>query len=130
MVLMVVGYFHVVRALVPPEAHPPLVVNAYRMLPCAISVKNFEPVSRRHPQVVQKLGRINQRQFLERPPQDVGRKLIRFLGSEELLGLLVREASNHAEYITENYALRKAESIVTKSSAMQVEQTQTVANCC
>jgi len=55
--LVIVHDLHIVRITIfPDEAYPILIVDSNAMLPPAVPFQNFQPVSGRHPQVLQRPG--------------------------------------------------------------------------
>jgi hypothetical protein len=94
--LVVVADLDVVRiAVLEPKADTPLVVDRDRELAGSISPERMQPVSGRHPEELDLLGRIDRSQLAQCPPCDIRGNSARRAGHVELLGLFVRERLDH-----------------------------------
>jgi hypothetical protein len=51
------------RSLAPFEAYPPLIIDADAVLSTTVAMQSFEPIARRHPQIVELLGRVDGKQL-------------------------------------------------------------------
>jgi hypothetical protein len=64
---MIIHDFYIVSAVLPPKkADPPLIVDADAVLPCPQSPQFFQSISRRHPEIIQRLNPVQHPQFSER----------------------------------------------------------------
>jgi len=61
-------------AFSPDETDSPLIVDADRMLPVPFASQYFEPVARRHTQIIDTPGVIEQTQFLQSHALNIRRK--------------------------------------------------------
>lgn len=84
-----------------------LVIDPDAVLLGPVPGEPFQPVPRRHPEVVERLRGIEQQQLPVRPPLHVRRQPPRPLAREDLLCLPVAQASNHAPSVT--YPVNNAE---------------------
>jgi len=94
---MVIRDFYVKGIPIPPdEAHAILIVNPNAVLPRPIPAKRFQMISRRHLQVIERDGRIQNRQFLERPAPEISRKSPALARPPQPFGFLVAETRDHS----------------------------------
>jgi hypothetical protein len=94
------------RAVRPCEANPPLIVNPYRKLSGAISLKNLQPISRQGCQISQTCRSIQSIKTNLGLPGET-RELPDMPASGKPLGTPVAEADDHHLTITLIYELRK-----------------------
>ena len=92
---MVIHNFHFVRARFPAEADPPLIVDADAVLSGATAFQRFQPVARRHPQVLQLRCRVQLQQLPAGGSLDVSWQPSRHRALEYLLRLRTCEVFNH-----------------------------------
>ena len=93
---MVIRDLYVERVPVPPdEAHAILIVDPNAVLPRPIPAKRFQMISRRHLQVIERDGRIQNRQFLERPAPEISRQSAVLARPPKSFGFLVAETRYH-----------------------------------
>src|SRR5882724_3689533 len=50
------------RSLAPFKAYPPLIVDTDAVLSTPVAMQSFEPIARRHPQIVELFGRIHSKE--------------------------------------------------------------------
>jgi hypothetical protein len=86
----------------PDETNPPLVVDADRMLALSVAFQSFEPISRRHAQIVDSPGIVQETQFAKRGILDVGRQPPAAAALPNRSGLGIPEAGEHYLLITHN----------------------------
>src|SRR5262249_58527895 len=79
----------------PTKTNPPLIIDADRVLTLAISFQGFEPVCWRHPQGVQRDGRIKHSELPSRDREYVGREALRAAAMKDSLGDIILEAADH-----------------------------------
>jgi hypothetical protein len=93
---MIVNDLNLVRVPIrPPKADPPLVVDANTVLPGAIAFELLEPVSGRHPQIVQRFSRVQSDQLAQHRSQEVGGIASHALTPEQGFGVPVGESLDH-----------------------------------
>jgi hypothetical protein len=87
-------------SVMPGKANPPLVVNAYTVLPFALSVQRFEMVARGNPQRFQIHDGVEHIQFPQGDPFD---RLELSAGTFrlELQGFLAFVACDHRQFLSE-----------------------------
>ncbi len=85
-----------VRSL-PSKADPPLLVDSNAVLPGAIAFQRFQAIARRHAQVIEAPGLIQQQELAPSHALNPGRESPRRLILEQALGLHAGEASYHLE---------------------------------
>jgi len=67
---VIVHDFHIPRrSLTPFKAYPPLIVDADAVLATPVAVQSFEPIARRHPQIVKRLCRVDGKAWLWHGPE-------------------------------------------------------------
>ena len=92
---MVVGDLHVFSARsLPSEDDAPLVINSYCMISGQIAAQQMEVVARRHPQIVQLRGRVDQAELGKRYFLNPSRQLPASLLLKNLPGLPITKATN------------------------------------
>ena len=84
-------------SVLPAKANAPLIVDANTVLARAVAFELFESVARRHTQVVELLGGINEANLAEHEPEQVGREPPDALPLKHALGISIREALDHPE---------------------------------
>lgn len=95
---MVVNEFDTVRVtLCPPEADPPLIVDADTVLPGSIPAELLEAVSGRRAQVIEGLGRIENDQLSQHHALQRTRVPPNSLTSEQPLRVAISETLDHLE---------------------------------
>jgi len=93
---VVVAELDVVRIAVDEaKTDAPLVIDRNGVLPGAVSLQRMEPIARRYAQVGELERRMDGFELPERAPRHVGRHLLGFAGSEQLLGLPIGEGFDH-----------------------------------
>jgi len=100
---MIIHDLHVVSvAIFEGETNTVLVVDSYTVLTSPVLLQLFEPISGRHPQIIQTRCRIEQRQLTFRYlPQIRRRHSLTLPRIPELLRALVREGLNHMKSVTD-----------------------------
>ncbi len=94
---MVIRNLYVKRISVPPdEAHAILIVNPNAVLSRPIPAKRFQMISRRHLQVIERDGRIQNRQFLECPASRDQPEVAALARPPQCFGFLVPETRDHS----------------------------------
>jgi len=99
---MVVEDFHVLgRAFPPDKADPPLVVDPDAVLTPAVAFQGFQPVPRRHLEILKGLGRVDHLQLparnrFNRPEPPDGLPL------KQPLGVLAAEGADHRPILTDS----------------------------
>lgn len=89
---MVAHDLDVLRPRVRPfKADTPLLVDANAVLPHSVSAELLQAVTRRHPQVIEGLGRVEYGRLAQRYPLDGGFQSSRTSSLPYLFGLLVSE---------------------------------------
>jgi hypothetical protein len=83
--------------LAPPEADPPLIVDADAMLAASVTVQDFKAVTRRNPKVVKLLCRVDGKKFGSRTALDLVRNTPNHVASEEGDRTLVGETLDHGD---------------------------------
>jgi hypothetical protein len=97
---MVVKDFHVKRVPVPPhETYAVLIVDPPAVLSGAIPAQRLQLITRRHPQVVERNGGIENRQFLKRSSLKIGRESPGLAGLPQPFRVLVSESGDHSRII-------------------------------
>jgi hypothetical protein len=84
-------------AVEPPETDSPPIVHANGVLPTAIAGESFETIPGRNAEIVQRFGRVEQRQLSEHDAMKLGRKSEHRFAVEKSRGVLVREAPDHVQ---------------------------------
>jgi|KBSSwiStaDraftv2_1062776.scaffolds.fasta_scaffold15201_5 hypothetical protein len=93
---MIVNDLDLVRVTIsPPKADPPLIVDANTVLPDAIAFELLEAVPRRHPEIVQRFGRVHGDQFAQHRPQELSGIAPNALALEQGFGIPIGEALDH-----------------------------------
>jgi hypothetical protein len=82
-------------AVSPPEADAPLIVDADAVLAGSIAPQLLQPITRRHPEILEALGGIELGELAQHDPVDDRRKPPARRPREETLGLTVGEAPDH-----------------------------------
>ena len=94
---MVVDDFHVVGFVLPPhEADAVLIVDPDAVTALALPVQRLQPVSGRHPQIIQRHGGMQQEELLECPHSQVAGNPSASPRSPKLLRIRIPEARYHA----------------------------------
>lgn len=89
---VVVDYLDVFGAsLGPGEADPPLVIDPDAVLASAVALQRFQPVARRHAEIVESHSSIQNRQFSQSRPETPRIKRPHSLALPETLGVAVPE---------------------------------------
>jgi hypothetical protein len=84
-------------ALAPSKTDPPLIVDADAIFARSLAGQLLRSVAWRTAKVFQRLGSIQDQQLPERSPLQLGGPPANGLPFEDLLGVLVPEALDHAE---------------------------------
>jgi hypothetical protein len=79
----------------PAKADAPLVVDSYTHLACSLSFQQFEAISRRITQVLDRRSGIQLAQLAERPHLHFARELAARLALPDTFGFLAVERSDH-----------------------------------
>src|ERR1700678_74539 len=82
----------------PTEADTPLLIDADTVGARPIALELLEPVSRRHPQIIECLGSIQDEQLPQRRALGALIELAHPLSSPDPLGLLIRERPQHTRH--------------------------------
>jgi len=83
--------------LAPPEADPPLIVDADAMLTASVTVQDFEAVTWRNPKIVKLLCRVDSKKFGSRTALDLVGHTPNHVASEEGDRTLVGETPDHGD---------------------------------
>ena len=78
-----------------PKADAPLVIDPDAVLTGAISFQRFEPISWRHPEIIQRLGGSHLTQLTQRHHVDPRIERRRALTTPQTLGFFAPERSDH-----------------------------------
>src|SRR6056297_563292 len=98
---MVIGDFDLIRVAVSPgKTGPPLVIDADAVLPLPVPLEPLQPVSGRHPEVVQVTGVVKHPQFATTYTLNRDRKPPGDRPVPDFLRLTIRESRNHRQTIT------------------------------
>jgi hypothetical protein len=82
-------------AILPNEAHSPLIVDPDRMLAGATAYECFEPIAGRNPQVFETRNRRQKEQFRHGSTRNFRRYAFRRRASRQRLRALVAKAADH-----------------------------------
>jgi hypothetical protein len=94
---MVVDDFHVVGFTLPPhEADAILIIDPDAVLALALAVQRLQPVSGRHPQIIQRHRGMQQEELLECPHFQIGGNPSASPRLPKLLRIRIPEARYHA----------------------------------
>ena len=97
---MIVDDFHVVGFALPPhEADAILIIDPDAVLVLALAVQQLQPVSRRHPQIIQRHRGMQQEELLECPNSHTGGNPSASPRLPKLLRIRIPEARYHAEIL-------------------------------
>jgi hypothetical protein len=77
------------------EANPPLVIDAYRMLPGSIPAQDLQPIAGRNSQIVEALRPIQEAEFDQRLVLNVARELAAPPTVPNPLGFSVSKPNDH-----------------------------------
>jgi len=91
-------------AVLPAEADPPLIVDTDIVLFLTISRESLESVTRRHPQIRQGLGRVENQELLQCGAAYVWRKPLRASTIEDPLGVQISEAPDFENSFRRSWA--------------------------
>jgi len=80
---------------IPLETHTPLIAYANAVLTAAISRELLQPIARRRPQILDRIGSIQEEQLLESGAGKRPRESSRPLTAEDLLGLSITKRLYH-----------------------------------
>jgi hypothetical protein len=81
----------------PSEADPPLLVDANAVVPSTIAFQILEPIPRRHPQITQGVGCIENDQLAESHPLGALVELPHSLPLPNAFGVVVSERPDHID---------------------------------
>jgi hypothetical protein len=84
----------------PNKADAILIVDANAVLPGPIPAQRLQLISRRHFQVIERNGRIQNRQLVESSAPQIRRKSSAFPRLPQSLGFLIPETQNHIRILT------------------------------
>jgi len=82
-------------AVLPAEANPPLIVDTDTVLTRSVTLELFQPIAGRNPQVVQCLGRVDQAEFAEHGPVELGWEAADCLAAKEPFRVAIAESLDH-----------------------------------
>ena len=86
--------------ILPTETDPPLIVDADTVLAAAITLEFLEPVPRRHPKVVERLGGVHGNELPQHHAPELRRVSPHWLTAEQAPRIPIAEALDHAQNIT------------------------------
>jgi hypothetical protein len=84
----------------PAKADPPLVIDANAVLVGAVARKRFEPVSRRHAEIVHIARGVDEQELVPSPFRDIRRDAFRDVSGEDCCGAFIGEALDHGKTVT------------------------------
>jgi hypothetical protein len=88
--------FHSIRSAVSPlETNPPPVIDADAVLTFPISLQGFQPITRRHSQIIQLPGTVQILKFAARRVLNVWRQTSRPFSAKDSFGFRTGKAENH-----------------------------------
>lgn len=97
---MIVNDLHLLWSSIRPhETDAPLVIDPDAVLTGAISFQRFEPISWRHPEIIQRLGGSHLTQLTQRHHVDPRIERRRALTTPQTLGFFAPERSDHTTRI-------------------------------
>jgi hypothetical protein len=82
-------------SLGPPETNTPLLVDADAVGTSPVSLELLEPVPRRHPQIIERLGGIENEQLSQSGTLNILGELARAPSLPDKLGFPIRERPQH-----------------------------------
>src|SRR3974390_2567104 len=82
-------------SVVPPEAEPPLIVNADTILTASVAVQSFETIAWRNPKIINFLCRVDGKKFGSRTALDLIRNVSSRVASKKCGRTFVGEAPYH-----------------------------------
>ena len=98
---MIVGDPYIQGVTVFPfETYSPLIVDSNAVLALAVPRKLFEPIPGRHSEITQRVGSVEQKEFLQGNPVNRLRELLRAFAIEKPFRLRVFKTPNHKTIIT------------------------------
>src|SRR5882757_1282333 len=83
------------RSLAPFKAYPPLIVDADAVLSTPVAMQGFEPITRRHPQIVELFGRVNGKELGSCAALNLVRHGLDRITGKQRCRALVGEALDH-----------------------------------
>src|SRR3979411_2189834 len=83
------------RSLAPFKAYPPLIVDADTVLSTPVAMQSFEPITRRHPQIVELLGRVHGKELGSCTALNLVRHGLDRITGKQSCRALVGEALDH-----------------------------------
>jgi hypothetical protein len=93
---VIVHYFHVVRISVAPDKTNAVpVVDADTVLAFPVSAQAFQTVARRHEQVFQPQRGVQDVQFLQTLPVELGGQALALARRPQSFGIPITESGNH-----------------------------------
>ena len=97
---MIICYLNVkCVAINEPETDAPLVVDGDGILPFSLPLEGVQSITGRGPQVIEPGGEMDIFQATNRSSDQVWRQAFRFAFCEHLLGIAIRERSDHMSFV-------------------------------